>query len=429
LALGLLLVVAVLMALVWKQSPPPQIITLPTGERYQFFAAAWSTNQEAPTFSERLVEHVPRPMADYLRRKWSTQLGIAPLRMPSRSLKWVPGVPPKPPEPSLHCWFRWVGTPSFPQQTILAFLSDENGAVGQMQWAGNAGVPWLHPTFAVVPRRSARLTLHCFDLGRNQEVGHVTFRNPAFKRFPQWDPEPLPAVKRAGDLEVRLVDFVTAEPYLGNPIEALFSVEMQSLRGTNEGWGLYSAELSDAMGHCTRENYYSTRVDTHRCRILPVPWAGEPAWRLKLELDQYRGHASQEVVTFKNVPVQLVGARSTALVTNHTFGVPLVLKQTVQRRPNRTDAPPQGYGSWTQFTVELPDKPAGVMVNFVEMTGDTGWKLAEGETYQINRSRDLFVRVIPTNVATVNITWAVQKLRTVEFLVRPPKPERRSATN
>ena len=35
-------------------------------------------------------------------------------------------------------------------------------------------------------------------------LGKITVRNPVYRRYPQWQPEPMPTIKQADDLDVRL---------------------------------------------------------------------------------------------------------------------------------------------------------------------------------------------------------------------------------
>ena len=77
--------------------------------------------------------------------------------------------------------------------------------------------------------------------------------------------------------------------------------------------------------------------------------------------------------------------------------------------------------SWIR--VELPGKPAGVALDFLKITTDTG-KVETAEAGYFAGDFDFVqcLQSIPSNAQTVDITLVVQKTRTVEFLVKPPKP-------
>jgi hypothetical protein len=98
----------------------------------------------------------------------------------------------------------------------------------------------------------------------------ITFANPLFGKYPEWKPEPGPAVKRAGDLEVSLDEFraghlshtATYTTTDGNRITGIirpsgtsrdtqtaFNFSLNYPEQTNGAWALNSAEVSDATGN------------------------------------------------------------------------------------------------------------------------------------------------------------------------------------
>ncbi len=58
-----------------------------------------------------------------------------------------------------------------------------------------------------------------------------------------------------------------------------------------------------------------------------------------------------------------------------------------------------------------------------QLNADTGWKPKESSNRQTANSAAVYLYSIPTDVRTLDLTWAVQKVRLVEFLVKPPKAE------
>ena len=167
-------------------------------------------------------------------------------------------------------------------------------------------------------------------------VGSISIPNPLYGNYPQWTPEQLPAVKKAGDLEVRLDDLKAGTRLGGAPVimpngsivkpydpATKFDFSVRSSRGTNEVWVLESAELSDATGNVLRNtatSFSSTMMAfagynppqqfdwaAYSEDISGTLWPDEAAWRLKLEFKRASGFAPEEVVTFKNVPVPGVG--------------------------------------------------------------------------------------------------------------------------
>lgn len=74
--LAAVIAAAALVALLWKQKSPPQIITLPSGEQFEFVTAEWGTNQVQPTAVARFFARLPAPVACYVYQKWGDRLGI-----------------------------------------------------------------------------------------------------------------------------------------------------------------------------------------------------------------------------------------------------------------------------------------------------------------------------------------------------------------
>ena len=80
------------------------------------------------------------------------------------------------------------------------------------------------------------------------------------------------------------------------------------------------------------------------------------------------------------------------------------------------------YETIGEIRVELPRKPAGVALDFLKMTTNAVETEVYGSPLPEFGSVD-YVYNIPTNAKTMDLTWVVQKTRTVEFLVPPPKPQ------
>lgn len=450
LALLMVVVIASAALLLSRKPAPPQVITLPTGEQFQFIAAEWGTNEVQPSFAARLVARLPTSLAVFVMRKLGPRLGIVTLV--GRPWYAMGQTPLKPPDPSLHFWFRCIQTNSVgPVDSFKFMLADDDGVIGGMGnggWSsyGQGKNKWLTFTLPVAPRRCDTLQLVLFRAdnqfnGPFHQIGTVRFPNPRFGHFPNWQPEPVPATKRAGDLQVRLTDFTVAAANSGNAIasingkqtrfhppapgenqEAVFRLDIHSPRGTNEAWLVEPAELSDATGNRAQAAPCSRWSITDEYYLGPALWPDESAWRLTLTLRRCRGYDSEEVLTFTNVPVPAVGATNTFFQTNSVHGVPVLLKQEFIREPDRTPVVLRGSMSATRVVVELVNPPEGWVVDFVQLNADTGWRPKEWSNWQTANSAVVTLFSIPPDVRSLDLTWAVQKVRTVEFLVKPPKP-------
>ena len=235
------------------------------------------------------------------------------------------------------------------------------------------------------------------------------------------------------------IDFRPAQK--GMDLATFFDVSLDSERSTNEEWVVQTAELSDATGNVlaspsdvssSGDNVSPmTFMGEYRLSIRGTLWPDEAAWRLKLELKRKSGFAPEELVTFKNVPVPKIGNTNYIPITNMVGGVQIVLKKFVENGDRTNIRYPRGTNAnfvvndrtpETMVAVELPDHPEGVVVDFVKMITDTGETFEKhGNTWK-PFYRGASLKFIPTNTQTVDITWVVQKTRSVEFLVKPPLP-------
>jgi len=430
-AMLLIFVFQVVLQEAQAQTAPTKIVTLPSGEKYQFAGVTYGPNH-APEFD-------PHPLDSNQTNDWS-----------------------------LRVWFRLLGVKS-PRtegfQLIKTGLADQNGVLAgkEDEYIFFRGGSLCFATFEVAPRRSPILQFCIFQpdgtiQGKN-EIDRVSFPNPYFGKFSEWKPEPFPMSKKVGDVDVRLVNLMTGIELSGRPpvlangkqgidfrpaknrmdLATFFDVSLNSERGINEEWVVQNAELSDATGNilASPSNEASsgdnvspmTFMGEYRLSIPGTLWPDEAAWRLKLELKRKSGFAPREFVTFKNVPVPKIGMAYFSPVTNTADGMQIVLKEFVEngdrtniRYPSGTNASyfVNDHTPETMVAVELPDHPEGVAVDFVKMVADIG------ETFEKHGNswkpfyRGASLKFIPTNAQTVDITWVVQKMRSVEFLVKPP---------
>ena len=441
-ALGCVLAIAVAGGLLWKKELP-QIVTFPNGDKYQFAGTAYSTTPVPPSLAARAVSLLPARLADRARKRFAASLS-----------QNRPGV--KFSSPQLIVWFRRVGTNAVP--TSLGYnpsvmLADQAGVVaGQDGLAGYpTGTAWLFAAFSIVPRRSRELECHFYRMSDRSLIGKVSFRNPLYGQFPQWRPEPVPMVKRAEDLEVRLDRLETGYPpeFYGTSVSPLekpefrlgpergnslpgdrdsaFDISLRSSAGSNT-WVLRDAEFSDATGNRLFDYDLLTqllRTDWGSGYSKWIPgtlWPDEAAWRLKLELNRPAGLAAGDLVTFSNVPMLKAGTTRPLKRTAALGPYQVVLEETIVRSE---------YGGWyLKWCLELLNAPDDLAAEVVRAAADTGMQLFVHQLTQPrpgsgNDSVEQFALLfnVPTNAAAVDVTCAIQKKRTVEFLVKPPKPQ------
>ena len=363
--------------------------------------------------------------------------------------------------PRLFVWFQWKETNAQlgrTMPTLIARLADQKGVERGVNSypAFSDGVPWSYAAFPVIPRRSQMLQCNFYseraDFDRSlKPVASISFTNPLYGHFSEWKPEALPTVRIAGDLEVRLENLEVqlqttstgvrqGKPFAskGGNLETFFDVSLKSARGTNEAWMVQSAELSDATGNVLR-GFWLRPENTHLDRTTQSPsdgwaresksfwatlWPEEAAWRLKLELKRSAGLAQEELVTFRNVPLLKSGATNSIWMTNTAGPFQVIIEEHTRWDPYAAK-----YYGLPKFRLQVPGAPDDLTANVVQVTTATGAEVhigwgtdlipGKGKTPS-EREPFVFLLPVPTNATTVNVVCAVQKIRSVEFRVKPP---------
>jgi hypothetical protein len=151
-----------------------------------------------------------------------------------------------------------------------------------------------------------------------------------------------------------------------------------------------------------------------------VFWPGEHAWRLKLTLKRGSGFAPQEVVSFKNISLPARGSMTTMSITNFAGAQPVVLRRISHQDNLSTSGSIVQFDRISGVCVEIPGEPEGFVLDPVEADTDAGpvkpFQIGDG-AHGIHNFN--FIS-IPDNATRMDLTFALQKPRTVEFTFKPP---------
>ncbi len=314
----------------WAHRAPPQIFTLADGERFRFAGVSYGTNPVPPGFEAHLVSWLPARLADFAKKYVGTRISQ---RHAGQTFV----------EPQLMVWFEHLGTNSAllaGAAINAARLADQDGVEAGV---GDplvllSSVHWSWVSFPAVPRRSR--VLQCDVYSATGPVAQISFPNPLHARFPQWQPEALPAVKHAGDLEIRLdevlngihvsgTNFFGADGSRGALYQTLakgrdvftvFGVSLAVPKESGESWVLQGAELSDATGNVLRSSLPGLDMAGIRTEapartkfnatLRGTLWPDEAAWRIRLEIKRSSGFGTQPVQTTRVVGVSGGSRRS-----------------------------------------------------------------------------------------------------------------------
>lgn len=289
-----------------------------------------------------------------------------------------------------------------------------------------------------IPRREKEVQLQFFiQPPTGPEVRALNFRlpNPVYRSYPQWTPEPLPARRTAGSLEVvldRLLGESTLPNHGLNPSgtlhrEAVARVQLQEGGVSTTRWFPTDVVVSDATG-----NQFSTGlpdVQTNGNSIL-VPlrgalWPGEAAWKLRLKLAKASGFGDEEILRCKTVEIprsdEVVSVSEMLRNADGTVEVDSLCGVRSKRS-----------GNWRYPTVEgscvlcIDWQPTGPdrWMELVEVIDDRGRAVAFQASNRSARYQCHGISPLP-DAKALNFKFASQQVQTVEFLAAAesaPKP-------
>jgi hypothetical protein len=319
-------------------------------------------------------------------------------------------------------------------------LADTNGFVsGSRSWLNG----WQNPAplyFTAFPRRAPTIAAHVFyndSTGGVRRCGSLTLANPVYGSFPQWQPEPLPATRRTGDVEVTLEKFSTGHDNRLSQIgltggrnviefgtnrmdrnENFCLIRTKSLADTNHVWRMVSAELSDATGNKLRSTGTTWGGEEQPYFAFePGLWLDEKAWKLRCEIKRFKGFAPDEILVFKSAPLGELEVTNRIGWTTNFAGLAVTFDYAFRRAPNTNSSWSGDQISNTYFTVR--GLTEDMHFDLIAARTDTGADLFVASSSSSDSRRDYAFRQIPLDARTADFTFAIHRSRWVEFLVKP----------
>jgi hypothetical protein len=285
---------------------------------------------------------------------------------------------------------------------------------------------WKLPAF---PRRGRTVDLRINTrdgAGRWLRAAEFRVTNPTSGPHPTWTPEPLPITRRDGDLAVTLTQFSTAArrddrhraagPDEESWTHATFRFAQNGHPASN--WQSAGFTMTDATGN--------TCSSTHDLFRKPLPegeqfsfrgslWPGEPAWKLRFQYLRTAGFAADELWTVRHLPVPGVRERRQVEMSARRRGA-LVRVLSICGR----EAFPSGRdpGVQVQFSPAADD----LRLTLVRAIDDRGHDVTPGFATRMPDSTLSFALPGAADHTLVSLTFAVQRPRTVQFLVKPTIP-------
>jgi len=430
-SLGLLVLAGIIVAMRQPKAITSGPLALPDGEVVRVVGVTYGTNHFLGRPLARLVAHTPAAIQVVLKRLLGSKAVLLGSTITS--------------DPMLVVWLGSTTTNATPPTGsgyINAFLSDSSGFIS----GGDASAYgwWSNPQglqFRVFPRRDRFLSLNFFyhsATGGVRRCGSLPFANPLHSRFPQWQPEPLPATRHAGDVTLtldkastghdqntsyksssgggRAVEFTTNR--LDGQNRTICAIHVHSLANTNEVWLVANEEVSDATGNKAGNTSlgWGSYEDGY-FTFEPSLWPSESAWKLRCEIKRAKGFAPTEMFSFRGVPLGSLEGTNRIGWTTNLGGISITLVQVVRRPPNTnsswsSDQLSQAHFSTTGLTNDLH-------LDLLSVRTDDGTNLDSPSSSSGGTERTYSFRNIPSAAKTADFTFAVQRGRWVEFIVKP----------
>lgn len=350
-------------------------------------------------------------------------------------------------EPSLGVWLNWEksATSTANWWDFDEFgIADEHGVEAPVSRrsvhnsGSKGGIIQLGWAFTTFPRRGDTLSLRVYqrDLrGGLQRIAAFTLPNPARGKYPEWRPQPMPAMAKTGDLEIKFRQLLVG---VGNGISvspsgttphvlmpgqasrafALLGITQQGASAVT--WRPAGVEIEDATGNKVRPSSLSSSEDY--LLMKPHLWPSEAAWKVRVEF--MRNHEKAVFSTnelFVVTGLALPAADSVTelnLTTNrlgHTVRV-LGLTHGKGKIGNRTS---RMSGTGVRLEVDVsPALSPRKRLTIVKVRDDQG-REAESRGFGHSDASYSFLYNPKADAKSLDFTLAVQEVVTAEFLVKP----------
>ena len=398
--------------------PPLQICRLSNGTQFSLLALTQGRHHHFT-----IGKPAARRLSPLLPAGWASKLGWRTTELSYES----------PNRDELVFWFKVNGADGPQAVTCLDEAGNETDR-GLVQFTASAGCPdgytaWTVPVF---PRRGRRLGLRFWRQSQSAVtvLGELWVPNPQPASGPTWTPAQLPQTARAGDLEVTLLSLVAgvspSEPWRPAP-DPLTSGTRALLRLRERGrptqhWQPVQITCSDASGNrWTADIWCPPDNRGPLVAVLPRLWPGESAWKLRFGLIRNDGFSPADQSRPLSLampadgflePVQresLHGATLEIGAVTHVPGPPV---SAVWVQGNTTNVP-KGY---RLDAVQATSHGRSVNGAIIAGLGGNG---VSADRLDPSDGGILFQVPYSGHPKSIDLTFAIQKPRFVEFTVKP----------
>lgn len=290
--------------------------------------------------------------------------------------------------------------------------------------------------------------------------GEFVLTNPAPVAVEHWTPEPLPATKSDGDLEVRMTKLVAGAPFpyrqgehplTNDPANQCVHLDFDFRENgqPTTNWHPWRVFTSDATGNRVRglvgiypanglNPIYPDRVHPSFPPVVdgyfyrPGLWPDQSPWKVRLEFLRQSNFNDEETMTFTNLPVRSGTQQDAddewtwdASKTNLNF----VAEATCNGVHLQLLPPLLVVNRWQSSEKDISIiieadssfKPQGMNLTVVGATDDQGRELWSFEKPTWAGHSSIGFARVHDDVKSLNLKLALHKSRFVEFTVSPTK--------
>jgi hypothetical protein len=268
------------------------------------------------------------------------------------------------------------------------------------------------------PRRCKNIGLRFLDNQSNTTVAEFHIPNPASGTFPVWTPEPLPATREADGVEAKLLDFTTGLDSSGghgpHRTKTQLTLRLAEFGQTNCLWAPRRIAVSDATG-----NLWFAYAPASKAKGIPgnvytlsfpgTLWAGEAAWKLRIELVQSAGFPPEELLTMSNIMGPGMNF-SSAFSTN--IGGCRIKVDANRKVPGLRNV---------YVSLAAENMPEDERLILVKVTDDQNRPGKIKNRNEWLNWRSTFDLTMPPDATNLNLEFARHRSRFVEFLASPKR--------
>ncbi len=352
-------------------------------------------------------------------------------------------------EPALSLWLErtttagnsWWDYGLVDEQGVEAPATSSNNF--ESNASGTPGAPkLLGRTFSAFPRRGATVGLRIYwrqSTGERTQIAALEFPNPARGKFPEWRPQPMPAVFKRGDLEISFKQLLVGvgssstmprPPTRGEETQARADFLVTEGGVPSEHWHPDGMEQSDATGNFVRQNSWSGGISKGNAYMTwrPYLWPSETAWKLRAEFmrNERAAFTTNELIVVQGLTLPAVDDVTELNLTTNRLGHSVRVLGLAQGsgkfggRHSRMSSP----GVNLEVDVS-PELGKGKRLTVLSVRDDQGRKIESKGAGSGGGSYSFSYGPKP-DAKSLDVTLAVQEVVIAEFLV---KPERLSPTN